>query len=396
MKRLTVLILLIFPLLVSCPTGDYFSRLEGTNLLDSAAKDFTDWTITYSKTIPIGYDYLEFTEAAADAGTTAGLSAGAAIYRLELVNLVQNGDFEQALGANWTPVDDNDPVSTLELNIIPSAGESFEMYGNVLEYNIEDDPDDYIDFDFLSGLDFFESSGAYVLRFDLKSQTSGGITFEQRFREASGDAVDWSINIITANYLYKVPFDFDTVDGQFTYNFPDSFFTIGASQKSGTTQKGYIDNMRAGRTDVQSCIIIDVPWQDDTVSRWFLLSGFYRFSVMVKNDPTVSPATANRIPSESISLCLLSLKDGEIEESFSQSWSSSDTGADWSGWTKVWVDTNNSIQIDPPENSESANYNAIRLRITPTDISGGNNTYDIGSLLIAEPSLEFSSDGIFE
>jgi len=391
MKRRGIIIILCIPFLFSCPTEDYFSHIEGLELLTTDDRAFIGWTTEYSKTVSM--DYLEFTEASADAGSTDGLSADASIYRLELVNLVKNGDFEEALSADWTAVDQNPLGTTLEMQIVAGTGQ-YAMAGNVLYFNIED-PNDYLDLNLLSALNGFEEGGRYVLRYNLKSINTGGITFEQRFREAENDAVEWSFDITTKYRLYEIPYDFEAVDSSFDYNADQgSFFTIGASQKSGTTQKGYLDNLRAGRTDVQSRLVFDVPWRDG--GRPDLLSGYYRFSVMVKNDPTVTPNTANRIPARDI--CLgISTQNGYTSETFHQAWEESSDGTNWAEWTEVYVVTDNSVQIDRPAGTmEIMDYYPLELKIIPADPTGGSDTYDVGSILIAEPSLEFSADGIFE
>ena len=60
----------------------------------------------------------------------------------------------------------------------------------------------------------------------------------------------------------------------------------------------------------------------------------------------------------------------------------------WDEWIRVSVDVE-SLQI-PVSSSEVA----MKLTISPTDFSHGSLYFDTGSILVANPHLEFFPDGI--
>ena len=114
-----------------------------------------------------------------------------------------------------------------------------------------------------------------------------------------------------------------------------------------------------------------------------LLPGTYRFSVYIKQEPSasISPTVKNRFRAAGITLQAAGPADAGSTTYAYAVHSPDDDGADWSAWSQVYVD----IEGLNPSSQESA---GIDISITPNNI----NAKDVGSILVASPSLEFLPD----
>ena len=349
------ILLLTLPLLISCPIADPFAELEGINLLSTEEIAFTGWAVGYSKTV--AYDYLTFSTS-----TETGPASGDTVRRIELVNLVPNGDFEAAISSEWSS-DTGTPPNTTSNHLNYNLGKNDRV-----NYNMTDASNGLLD-----GL---VSEASYIIHFDIRSSITGTSYFEYRLPRHA-----WNVDIKSTTATYKFPAEFhDIVDSSFTKSDSTSIFSIGTID-GGPTMAGYIDNLRITRTDVDSCLSITIPVT--STGRADLLSGMYKFTVYVKNDPDVTPTTPNRMPAEYLTMCIASPDGATISNLTAQSFSE-----DWSEWTACSV--TGQIQID--NDAESA----LRLRVSPTDMYSASYKRTLGSLLISSPVLEFSSDGVFE
>ena len=387
MNRPWIIIALpVILLFSSCPGETPFTELEMAELLTAADRAFEQWEVTYD--INTAFDYLEFTDAGSVSYTTSGLTdTSSPVYRLELVNLMTDGGFEAGTIA-WTSYG-----VPAEETIIAGV-DPYDIDGDVFYYKF-DSVDDYIDFDLDALLSGFVVEGNYILRFDLKSESST-VAFEQRLRE-SGDREIWSLTISRTlpvyDTLYRVPEHFiEYVDSSFTLNPVENMFTIGRTQEDSPIQTGYIDNLRVGRTNTGASLVFEVPYADSTGSRPDLLSGYYRFSIKVLNDPEVSPHTSglNRMKGKSVTLSIEPIQDHFSSSPDYAAWEP-DTTAGWIEWTEVHIESG-SIQVDTPEDSSEAIFS---ISIVPANTLCGCQEYDVGSILIAEPKLTYSSTGIF-
>ena len=351
-----VILLIILPLLVSCPIEDPFAALEGVNLLSTDEQAFTGWAVDYSS--EVSFDYLTF-----NSSTAAGPATGDTVKRIELVNLVPNGDFEAAVSSEW---DSDGTVVT------------YNAASNYLSYSFTNNERVYYNMnDAGKGLlDGLVDGAGYIIHFDVSSINPGTSYFE-----FSSPVQTWKISIEKADTVYYFPADFyGDVGYSFSASGSTQIFSIGNTTDGGA-MTGYIDNLRISRTDIDSFLSISVPVSSD--GREDLLSGIYRFTVYVKNDPDVTPTTANRMPAEYLTLSIESPDDASVSNISFQSF-----GEDWSDWTACSV--TGQIQID--DGSESA----LVLQISPTDTVSSLYKRTLGSLLISSPILEYSSDGVFE
>ncbi len=359
MKKLAFLFLLILPLLVSCPIEDPFASLEGTNLLSDNEQAFTGWAVEYGKTV--SYDYMTFNDS-----TEAGPDSDSTVKRLEIVNLVPNGDFENALSATaWVDV---------------GGGSGTISADGHLNYNLPNTVD-RVDFkltDSSDGLsDGLPANSTYLIHFNLLSATATSI-----FEYQNDSPQPWTCSVSDTTKVYLFPDYFiDSFDSTFQPG-GTNIFSIGTTS-TGDVSSGYIDNLRINRTDITPNLGISVPVESD--GRDNLLSGTYRFTVYVKNDPAVTPVTANRMAADFVSISILSPDEASVMYSNTGVFESSSA---WDDWTACSVTA--FIQID-----DAATY-AFRLLISPSNNSGAYYKRDVGSILLAAPVIEYSSDGSFE
>ncbi len=388
MRRLLLLSILSISLLISCLSGNYFEELEQSQILTSPDLSFSSWNVEYDVTT--SFDYLVAVDIGSTSYTTTGLDdTTSTVFRLELVNLMNDGGFESGT-ATGNSIDGGGtggvPTGAIEAGVVPN-----DIAGNVYHFDIPD-PEDRIDFNLNSYLSGFSSDGNYVLRFGLKSLSSN-IAFEQWPGEA-GDQELWSLTISTFSSLYLVPEAFtDYVDSSFTYNSTGTYFTIGKTAAQSPIQEGYIDNLRVGRTDTGAALAFRVPFNDLTGSRPDLLSGYYRFSIKVLNDPEISPNAngLNRMASENVTLSVKSLQNELNNKSYYETFEP-ESSSGWTSWTKVYLETG-SIQID---NSGNILEPVLLISVVPTNTQCGCHGFDVGSVLISEPYLEYSADGSFD
>jgi len=97
----------------TCQQTDLFPEYRGTNLINSIP--FADWTP--DQTDP----YMNYEQVTGTGYEPPSGHSGAEVYRLEIKNLISNGDFETstvgAAPAGWTAYNGGGAVDTLEIRI---------------------------------------------------------------------------------------------------------------------------------------------------------------------------------------------------------------------------------------------------------------------------------------
>ncbi len=373
MNKRILFLFLIIPLsliaIYSCIDFDYFSKYKDKNLISHTA--LSDWSPSQSNTYMI---YEPVT--AADAGGTAGLpDASALIYRLENLNLFPNGDFEAStagsIPAGWSG---NGGTVTVQENPAPPAAPLHPLNGKAMYFDLGTGR--HITFSLLSLLDGAPIDDSYVIRYNISSTKIGNINFTIE-NGADTRTIDPLISAIDT--AYKVPEDFDKISPiEFTIDGGSDSFSIKNS-------KGYIDDIRVVKLKQIQEIYIEVPFNDtNRVDSLELMSGWYRFSIYVKADP--SGGTANRFKAETVTLFAETLNTNIGNSSLLCF--AADEYSSFNNWTKIYIDIN--IQIEKPSVQTE---NVIKLSIRPYCTKGGAITADSGSILVSNPSLEFSAEG---
>lgn len=332
------------------------TEYEGVNLIANKGFDSPDWVPDQGST------YMLFEEATGfDPPADA---AGAAVYRLEIKNLVTDGEFEENIvgGASadaWTAT--GAPGAAAEVAQIP------DFEGNCLSFAVTQ-PTDTVEFDLTTISDYREYSG-YIIRFGLKVYDEkqywfyfpsyDSVTFQENLR---------TITIEDLSRRYEFPDDFAlTTSGYTSTPGPDTFYM------TQQVQSGYIDNFRVIRSDIPLRLRITLPWADaERPENLPLVSGWYKFSVYVKSDPAAA-GTPNSFASGDVTIGV---------ENSTAVFPEIDSSVSLSDWTQV--STVLFVQINTPANTAE---HVLELSVSPTDLKYANSR-DSGSLLITAPSLE--------
>ena len=358
-----------------------FTEYEGVNLLGDQGFSDTRWTPDQGST------YMRFEPVADTTATAVGLPTGltaedpgASIYRLEIRNLIPNGDFEDpaVTGApdGWSIVD-VDPTGSVTL----AVGSSGSLSGK-RELHIAHDKNDavYLDLSAPSGVsrDGMVEGGDYAIRF--RFDPSEQLNYRFSLQTGAGDIPPWEAEVLLEDRDYEFPADFADVTSRFTVMSATTRFVL-TDQK----QELEIDDLRLVRTDIPSAVRMLLPYSDET--RPDLISGWYTFSFYVHADPTVGdvevPGHRNRYPANALTYAINSTEyavayvDPSDPDPPDRHYSSD-------RWYQVQTEVHlQTVETDDPSTT------VIELVLVPTDIVS-SNSHDVGSLLICSPSLTFS------
>ncbi len=375
--HLTIVTLFSFMALLTGCSYDYFTRYDSKDLIQHLS--LADWTLSVSTT------YMDYsTVTAAVAGTSGLPDAAAAIYRIENLNLVPDGDFEAT-----TPDTNSFPAGWDNSNA--DAGDGVEsgspIDGQALRF--DEGIGEYLTYDVNTISDGAITDSNYLLRFDLSGDNTGNYYFRIEDTSGSGNVTTYSANLLQKDTVFSFPSDFSSISlTEFLIHTADSeIFQINLSDV--TLQAGYIDNFRIVKSDQDQNISIEIPYYDESrVDSLDLISGWYRFSVRVKADPNAG--VSNTFAADAVSLSISSLDDeGLASRANSLAFSASDYSS-FSEWTEIYIDAE--LQITVPYWEDTA---VIKLQISPGDITAGASGIDSGSILVSTPELYYSPDSEF-
>ncbi|MBI9104108.1 MAG: hypothetical protein JEY99_16955 [Spirochaetales bacterium] len=389
-KALLLLLLISIILLASCVEPVDFSEYEDVNFIidqdfpttgnddgeqrwleERAAEEVTD-----------GVEYMIFEPVSETAaGSIVNLPADAAIYRLEIPNLVPNGDFEEdPLTSGWS-----EEGATAEITW-DAATDPAVIEGRVLDYSHSASS--------LVKLDtsaFLLPDVQYSLRFDLKlspgTDELDNMNFEYYYNLASETpAYSWSPVLLGYGNTVIIDFPVEVDKNAPAFTTTESgYFTIGWSV-GNSGQEGYMDNLRMTRVDRTNTLFLDIPFSSP--DRPDLLSGgTYTFSLYVKKEAAdqVTPQVHNRFQAEGLTMGI------NTTASASYSGRNIDISAiTASTWTKVSVSYSNSerVQIYTPADTSAS---IMTLSIVPTNWNSANDN-TAGSILISSPELTWTYD----
>lgn len=320
--------------------------------------------------------YMIFEEiTAAEAGTVSGLPDPAApVFRLEIPNLIDNGDFEaDPAGTGWST--SGGATLTWVPNTDPKA-----IAGRSLYFSHSSNTLDYLEMN-LSAL---TPDALYSIRFDL------GLTIKMetmlfQYDNGTSNPVKWSpaLSEYSITDIIAFPVANNSSIPAFSSAAGGSFLIGWPNNNSG--QQGYFDNLRITRIDQSNMIYAEIPYQE--TGRPALLSGgTYTFSVYVKReDPSqVTPVRVNHYHAEGLTM-------GINDTTGLLSGISVDiNGVTDSQWTEVSVSYNQTqrVQIYLPDDPTDP---VIQLSLVPSKwCENGQNT--AGSILISSPSLIWSPE----
>ena len=381
LKKLILILTVLMPLISCSDSPADLSEYRGVNYITASNLASGSWTS--DDPVQGAFHYMGFNTDSAGAAdgpsvvVFTGLPNNADsgdISRIEIFNLVPNGDFEAVPGAEW------DTVGTASFaqenadnnRVHDDAG------NNSLYFDIAAETD-VIRYNLASLEDSFQANQNYIIRLLFtRSTTNDTAVFE--YNDGANPPVSapytyWNPIVQTGwnadNSVYTSFPDDESLNTNITANAGARFCINSFATVVNTTKEGYIDDFRIVRSDQNYYIRLTVPYSE--AGRPDLHSGTYRFSLYIKGeaDADVSPAYQNRFRSSKISLGINNDITGFSASSYNNA-----------TWTKLSVDK--FIQIE--------NGDSIELKIAPADFTNLPNSLDTGSVLIASPLLYYISD----
>jgi hypothetical protein len=326
-----------------------------------------------------------------------GAPAGAEVWRLEMKNLVPNGDFEVgAVGlppAGWTFIDGG-LIGPVSLEIIDGL-QPESLDGQTLYLKCMDKAFDMIDFDVrAAAADGFLQDNTYLVRFDYRTNKDR-IAFEYNnlpVLPLPEGAWTWNVDgdagpTFTGRYAFPPPNIVPTVtvgpaaEQHYTFN----SLLLSAAHKV----EAYVDNLRLIRTNETYFARMSIA---DGEAALPLVSGTYRFSIWVKLDPSATPVTFNRFATHAVELSLkrtYQTSAGEVSTLTAvRSFHDGVGGFDLAGgaWQQV------SVELTGREWQTTGATVSMEIGISPTDETLGATSMDCGSVLVAAPILELLPD----
>ncbi|GEM_PF-4132480 len=404
-------ILLSVPGLTSCNLDtSYFADYENLNLISAYDLNLTGTWSLLSNAGPLIFNdnYMQFQQVGVGAGPS-----GSESFRLEIKNLFPNGDFQAGLGGVWV---DNNLIGTPDVNTyseievadaFPGA-DSFSstrlISGNTLKIITQDLS--MVNSDRVSvNLSTFTlpvtaaaiPTGTYELRVDYRTygnlimhyyRENTGIFYDQQtinkgFLSSGGPKNDLTLDDLGSLPGSNLFVQFNLISGSnhfLVWGFNPA--TSPPSAPPNNNQVTMVDNIRLVRTDDGlGELMLEMTLPDLQSSSLTLLPGIYEFSVWVRDEALadVTPLTPNRFPSSKITLTFTA-NQGFADYVKTQTF----TGP-WAGWTQLTLRCEN-VQFS--SEGLTPTQPALRLRISPTDMTTGNGI-DAGSLLISRPELFF-------
>ena len=368
-------------ILISCSDVPDLSEYQGVNYIENSNFATINWTS--DDPVQGAYHYMGFNTDSAGVAAAPGIAIftglpnntdSGDISRLEIFNLVTDGDFEDGT-AGW---DNNGSGATFAQNNLSTNRVHDDVGNDSLRFTIPVETD-ILRFDLSTLNDTFIAGQNYIARlFFTRSTKNDTVVFE--YNDGLTPAISNPYKVWTP----KVQTGWITDDSLYT-SFPDDEnLNTNITAEAGarfcinsfnTTidkfhDEGFIDDFRIIRSGLDYYIKLTVPFT--APGRPDLYSGTYRFAVYIKGEASgdISPAQ-DRFRSSRISLGI----DNNIT-GFSTSSYNNTT------WTQISVEK--FIQINDGD--------TIELKLSSADSTALPNSLDIGSVLIAFPSLYYISD----
>ena len=324
------------------------------------------------------YHYMGFTPVLHVPGINdAGLPdyAKEDMSRLEVFNLVNDGGFESGSLTGWSE-SGIVPVGALRPEV-PTAThpEVTGATGKCLYYLFDTSNPAVITpthaaFDLGTIKDSFLTGKKYIIRlkFFKSSQLSlSPLKFNNELPWNVRAQINWGFGYT------KFPDAYDDNSEVVARSGSNYFFILYDT----LNMEGFIDDFRIVRSDIDYYIKLTVPYSD--AGRPNLQSGTYSFSAWFKaEDPADVSPSMNRFNSSRVSLGIGKTLNTTSFKGFDASARLSATS-----WTKLSVEKFVQIRNDG---------DSLILLISPSDKSGGNNTIDVGSVLVAYPELYYISE----
>jgi hypothetical protein len=413
--RVHIFILLILLTLAGCGDPiDVFSDYRGVNLLDSQGLD--QWALHDSVTaeIPLMV-FTDVTTSLAASGSSLPEDGPNDFYRLEVKNMLPNGDFEGDISEQWT---EKNPGPNLVFETTPNskANSFWWLSGDVLRHDSDAASESYAYVDLENELIRYPTeteswdvtvhfsallpSDKYSYSFGIYKTPGLGYISEATVSAQAG----------TDLTIYRLFPAIDPVEQEISGNTENTFSIGGVENRYFSLQQSesnldlHFDNLRIARVqDANFSYSLETGLtREDSTRRPSLplQSGTYEFSIYVKPDPVVTPDPQglNRFPARFVTISIIG--QNKVASRTYDLWSGNpkDGFTQPTDWVQLRLTTENLIGS---LYGVSGDTELIRLQIIPTAMGDSvynldgteyENAYpneDAGSILIAQPRLEF-------
>lgn len=408
---------------IACDTGLSFDEYDGENFLTAATLSSGSWVL-----MP---DYAdEFDDEGTDADDYMDYSAtgatgpqGGPVYRLEIKNLLQNGDFELNTKTPWDYLKNDtnataDPPADAKMLLFDSGANALDNY----TAHVQTDEQEYLRFELKSGFvtqETYVPEKNYLFHFDYRTTSqlfayyipdwTNDPSLSDAYYQANGGAEGAndppSLSNLTNRNTYPPlsPVDDQKKDNRFTASATplgtntDSLSLVGNAEDN---QEGYVDNFRVireseGDFDLRLRIKLNIDHNSDLD----LIDGYYKFSVYVRQEGTLPGNTfhADRVELGINGYDRENQKSVEENKVFYKTQAlasayATTTGTYAGDWSSQWVQlefaSQTLIQL-----SQTADDPVLELTISPSNPGNTDSSWNRlkpGSLLIADPRLEYS------
>jgi len=370
---------------------DYFSEYRGKNLLSNYgfddgtnakwALEEPDGSMTSSASITSA-NFMNWVAASTDTtlapADQLGPDGTSPSYRLEIKNLVPDGDFQAensgqtSLGTNWTKtggaVDFNTTFSV--------SGNSETMTDQALRWTAASQTDT-LNLDLKAAVGTWPAYSTYRFRADYMNLQNDSVYFKF---VVAGTTADWSPSGTATTYLtlWSLSKEFQVTSG-------DASSSRSFQVSDGLHQPDILlDNVKLVPDINTLWVKTSLPLLSSGSATLLPGSkaGMYVFTVQVKDDPTVGPINGlNRFNPSAVTVRLVAnVKSGTGS---SVTVFQRPVGG-WPTWTTLTVNTGFDFVTE-----NSASKAALTVEISPTDMQTAAGV-DAGSVLVAQPSLTFN------
>ena len=421
MKKLVLLSSLIIPFLfAACDMSPSFDEYNGTSFLASDSLSSEDWALMPDYSFETGTsatDYMDFS-ATGETGPEGG-----PVYRLEIKNLLENGDFSDNATAPWLYYD-KETLAAPTTTIPTTTQMDITSYdGNYkADFTLENDnatiaerlllrpsaaltnPLTYIagkkyNFQFNYLLDSPSREGSYDLYFFS----------DWDYSSSSNDLDEGSSYQTQQDQAYFPTLDIPVSDPDDPQNVTLNQFTASSTGSDNDylgfaslqSQYGTFDDFRITRTsegdfDLRLRLKLTIDHKDTMQ----MITGYYRFSVWVKAEDVSS--LANTYQADRVELGIrgydeLNQSNVDDVKVYYQTQNLADefatsTGTYTGDWSSAWVLLvfASEYYIQLPSNSDETVFEISISPSNPGSADSSWNRLSPGSILIADPVLEYS------
>lgn len=347
--------LLVLIVLSACEIPDYFSDYRDVNIISGIPFSSSEWV--QDDTSYMAYNSVTSTVAGGITGLPDGTTE---YYRLEILNLVPNGDFEVVL-SDWTSTGAMPTLTSLVGDAITGQSLSFSLL-----------PDERADFDLNTLSDGFIANNIYTISFSIRTGDSFSVFDYNNTTESYSNSIFSPGNDVVNTF----PRDGED-DNQINATTDSTrVLSIGAIDSGDQKlQIGFFDDLRMANQAAPQGITLTLPYT--TTSGLDIIDGSYSFSLYAKleEDDQVTPDVLNSFKTEEFSITMESL-ESPIKIS-------TEVFTLTSEWTEYEMTLE--TQIETPSD--------VTTDMLKISIMAGNKNWPIpGRMLIASPSLEMDPD----